>query len=122
MSLAALTDYYNKDLWPLRDRRLDGWLMMDSIAPTLVASSAYVACATVVGPWFMRDRRPYDLKAVMQVYNLFQVRVVVVVVAAVTTLDVLVVFAAVIVAIVIFAAVFLRLLLLFLLLLLLLLL
>ncbi len=107
MSLAALTDYYNNDLWPLRDRRLDGWLMMDSIAPTLVASSAYVACATVVGPWFMRDRRPYDLKAVMQVYNLFQVRVVVVAATAdddddVTTLDVLVVFAAVIVEIVFF--------------------
>ncbi len=93
MSLTAISDYYNNDLWPIRDRRLDGWLMMDSIAPTLVASSAYVAFATVVGPWFMRDRRPYDLKAVMQVYNLFQVRAVDIVIvvaaaAAVPTLDV----------------------------------
>ncbi len=64
--MASLRDFYS-DLWSLRDRRLDGWTMMDSPAPTLALSAAYVLLVTAIGPRFMRDRPPYDLKMLIQV-------------------------------------------------------
>jgi len=63
----------SEELWEIRDKRLDDWAMMSSPWPSVALSSAYVLAVTVIGPRFMRDRKPYDIKAVMQVYNVIQV-------------------------------------------------
>lgn len=70
----VLTSKFWSDLWEIRDKRLDGWFMMDSPWPTVTLSALYVYGVTRLGPSLMRDRKPFDnLKWPMQIYNLFQV-------------------------------------------------
>lgn len=59
--------------WELRDERADGWLLLSSVWPTVALSSTYVLLVTVVGPWFMRNRKAYDVKPVLIVYNAIQI-------------------------------------------------
>ena len=61
------------DVWELRDKRVDGWPMLDSYWPTLLLCSAYVYLVTIAGPRFMRDRKPYNISTFLVFYNLFQV-------------------------------------------------
>jgi len=58
--------------WDLRDRRADGWFLMDSVWPTVAVSLAYYVFVRYVGPSFMKNRAPFELKSVMLVYNLAQ--------------------------------------------------
>jgi len=67
-----VTGNYLREMWKLRDRRLDGYPMMDSPWPTMVISALYlVTCA--LGPIVMKDRKPFNLKSSILVYNAFQV-------------------------------------------------
>ena len=43
--------------------------------PTILASLCYVLFVTWIGPWLMRDRKPYSLKGTMMIYNLLQVMI-----------------------------------------------
>ena len=61
------------DVWELRDKRVDGWPMMDSYWPTLLLCSAYVYLVTVWGPRFMKDRKPFNISTFLVYYNFFQV-------------------------------------------------
>ena len=70
--MESLVKYYN-DLWEQRDKRLDGYFLVDSLVLNVALVSVYVFLVTVVGPRFMRDRQPYNPKLLMQAYNLFQV-------------------------------------------------
>ncbi|XP_023335864.1 elongation of very long chain fatty acids protein AAEL008004 [Eurytemora carolleeae] len=45
---------------------------MTSIWPTLCLSASYYAIVRFLGPWYMKNREPFELKKVMLVYNLFQ--------------------------------------------------
>lgn len=56
----------------LRDKRCDDWLLMSSIWPTLLLSTSYYILVRQAGPWFMKNREPFDLRRVMMVYNLLQ--------------------------------------------------
>ena len=55
------------------DRRLDGWPLMDSMTPTVLMCLGYVILVKYVGPWLMQDRKPFELKKVLIVYNAAQV-------------------------------------------------
>ncbi len=59
--------------WEQRDRRVDGWLFMDSPWPTLGLCLTYVFLVKVAGPRFMRDREPYNVRNFLIVYNFCQV-------------------------------------------------
>jgi len=60
-------------VFPLEsDSRLDGWLFMDSIWPTLFLSTTYLLIILEIGPKFMRNRPAYELRYPMMAYNLFQ--------------------------------------------------
>ena len=60
-------------LWDQRDRRMDKYyIMMHPLAMILIIA-CYVIFAVWVGPWLMRDRKPFSLKTPMMVYNLFQI-------------------------------------------------
>ena len=61
------------DVWELRDKRVDGWPMLDSYWPTLLLCSSYVYIVTLWGPRFMKDRKPYNISTFLVYYNLFQV-------------------------------------------------
>ena len=61
------------DVWELRDKRVDGWPMLDSPLPTVILVLAYVYIVTVWGPRFMKDRKPYNISTFLVYYNFAQV-------------------------------------------------
>jgi len=63
---------YNYLMVDLRDPRVDSWLLMSSIWPTTFICIAYVYVVKVLGPKFMENREPYNIKGILIVYNLFQ--------------------------------------------------
>lgn len=67
-----LAEQYGK-LWELRDRRVDGWPLMSSPVPTAAICATYVVMVTLIGPRFMRGRRPYNLRRFLVAHNAFQV-------------------------------------------------
>jgi len=64
---------YVDKLWEQRDRRVDGWFMMNSFWPTLILVMAYVYIVKIWGPRFMQDRKPYNISTFLVYYNAFQV-------------------------------------------------
>merc|ERR1711990_1156116 len=69
----GLLEWYDHLMVDLRDPRVDNWLGMASIWPTIIICSAYVYFVKVVGPRLMKDREPYELKNILLVYNFSQV-------------------------------------------------
>jgi len=65
-------DLYTRIMVDLRDPRTDGWPLMETVWPTVALSALYYLIVRYLGPRLMRDREPYDLKAVMLGYNLWQ--------------------------------------------------
>ena len=61
------------DVWELRDKRVDGWPMLGSIWPTLIMCTAYVFIVTVLGPWYMKNRKPFNISTFLVYYNFLQV-------------------------------------------------
>ena len=59
--------------WAQRDRRSDSYPLLNDPALMVLISVVYVIFVTLVGPWLMRDRKPFDLKNTLLAYNLFQV-------------------------------------------------
>merc|ERR1719397_1761203 len=70
--LSTVQDSYAYLMDELRDPRVDSWPLMSSVWPTVVICILYIWLVKVAGPWFMRDRKPYNLKGVLLVYNLGQ--------------------------------------------------
>ncbi|XP_076642607.1 very long chain fatty acid elongase AAEL008004 isoform X2 [Halictus rubicundus] len=54
------------------DQRTTNWFMMSSPFPTLFICLSYVYFVKVVGPKFMENRKPFQLKNALIVYNMFQ--------------------------------------------------
>nr|XP_026485761.1 elongation of very long chain fatty acids protein AAEL008004-like [Vanessa tameamea]XP_026485763.1 elongation of very long chain fatty acids protein AAEL008004-like [Vanessa tameamea] len=54
------------------DPRVKDWPMMSSPWPTLAACLCYAVCARKIGPTLMANRKPFELRNVLIVYNLAQ--------------------------------------------------
>ena len=67
-----LSSFYD-NLWTLRDKRVDNWLMMNSPWPTVSLCLGYIYVSTIFGPAVMKNRPAFNLKKTIMVYNLFQV-------------------------------------------------
>ena len=65
-------DQYIYMMENLRDTRADDLPLMSSIWPTVFICLSYVYIIKIAGPAFMKDRKPYELKYFVIVYNLFQ--------------------------------------------------
>jgi hypothetical protein len=61
-------------IWERRDVRVDDWALMSSPLPTLLLCSTYFYIVKIWGPQFMRDRKPYELRTTLILYNLVQVK------------------------------------------------
>lgn len=59
--------------WSIRDKRTDGLFLVDSPMANLALVGLYVILVTVIGPQFMKNRKPYDIKYPMMAYNLLQI-------------------------------------------------
>ncbi|CAG9115855.1 unnamed protein product [Plutella xylostella] len=55
-----------------QDPRVKDWAMMQSPLPTIGACLCYALAAKVIGPRLMANRKPFDLRQVLVVYNLAQ--------------------------------------------------
>lgn len=62
-----------EQIWDLRDQRVDEWPLMSSPLPTVALCGLYFYTVKFMGPRFMKERKPYDLKNTIIVYNLVQV-------------------------------------------------
>lgn len=59
--------------FPLVDPRVDGWLFMDSPWPTFFLCISYVLLVKWIGPRYMKNRAPFDLRRLLVFYNAAQV-------------------------------------------------
>lgn len=63
----------SKHLFYFSDPRVKNWFLMSSPFPTLIMCTLYVLTVKKIGPWLMRDRKPFELRKILIVYNFFQV-------------------------------------------------
>lgn len=54
------------------DPRVNNWAMMSSPIPTLVICLSYAYFSKVIGPRIMENRKPFDLRRILIIYNLIQ--------------------------------------------------
>ncbi|XP_034946113.1 elongation of very long chain fatty acids protein AAEL008004-like isoform X2 [Chelonus insularis] len=66
-------DKFHEILDKNADQRTTNWFLMHSPFPTLFICLTYVYIVKVLGPKWMENRKPFQLKKVLIVYNLFQV-------------------------------------------------
>ena len=57
------------DLWERRDKRMDDYPLMENPLHTALICGVYFFLIIVVGPWYMKDRKPMNIKTFMVVYN-----------------------------------------------------
>ncbi|GAB6032929.1 hypothetical protein CHUAL_012124 [Chamberlinius hualienensis] len=62
------THWYNY-LWKFRDERIDSYLLMGSIKPTLALITVYFLMV-IYGPKWMKNKQPMNLKFFVFVYNI----------------------------------------------------
>ncbi|KAJ8881786.1 hypothetical protein PR048_018272 [Dryococelus australis] len=60
------------DVGVLADPRVNQWSMMGSPIPTLAICLSYAYFAKVLGPRLMENKKPFDLRQVLIVYNFLQ--------------------------------------------------
>ncbi|XP_046444486.1 elongation of very long chain fatty acids protein-like [Daphnia pulex] len=71
--LKNVVDGYNDLMINKRDPRVDGWFLMSSPVPTLIICSCYIYFVKSLGPRLMRDRKPFELRSAIIIYNVIQV-------------------------------------------------
>lgn len=55
------------------DPRTDGWFLVSSPGPTLTIVATYIYFCVSAGPKYMKNKKPYDLKNTMIIYNFIQI-------------------------------------------------
>lgn len=55
------------------DPRTNGWLLVSSPGPVLMIIVIYIYFCLSVGPRYMKDKKPYDLKNTLIIYNFIQI-------------------------------------------------
>lgn len=55
------------------DDRIKDWFLMSSPLPTIIISLLYPFAVKVLGPWLMRNRKPFQLRKTIIIYNFMQV-------------------------------------------------
>lgn len=65
----TVTDVY-QDYMSNGDPRVTHWFLMSSPIPTIVMVILYIAFVKVIGPSWMTDRKPFDLRLPMFAYNM----------------------------------------------------
>ncbi|XP_044755179.1 uncharacterized protein LOC123314125 [Coccinella septempunctata] len=69
----AIMEVYNNFMETKSDPRTSNWLLMSSPGPLITILVTYLYFCISAGPRYMRDRKPYDLKLVIQAYNALQI-------------------------------------------------
>lgn len=70
--VTSVIDKYHDVLDNNSDPRVNGWIMMSSPLPTLAICLFYVYFSKVAGPNWMENRKPFNLRNVLIIYNFIQ--------------------------------------------------
>lgn len=57
----------------LADHRTKDWWLMSNPGPIITILVSYLYFCSYAGPQYMKDRKPYNLKTAIMIYNLFQI-------------------------------------------------
>lgn len=71
--VSSIIDGYHDLMDNKSDPRVNDWFLMSSPFPTLFFCLTYVYVVKVAGPKFMENRKPFELRNVLIVYNFLQV-------------------------------------------------
>lgn len=55
------------------DQRVKNWFLMSGPLPTMCICLTYAFTVKILGPYLMRDRKPFQLRKTLIIYNFFQV-------------------------------------------------
>lgn len=55
------------------DKRVKDWFLMSSPLPTVCMCLSYAFIVKILGPWLMRNRKPFQLRKTLIIYNFLQV-------------------------------------------------
>ncbi|XP_025423403.1 elongation of very long chain fatty acids protein AAEL008004-like, partial [Sipha flava] len=69
----SITENYNIIMNEYSDKRVKDWFLMSSPLPTITICLSYAFIVKILGPWLMRNRKPFQLRKTLIYYNLFQV-------------------------------------------------
>lgn len=69
----AIMDFYHNIVEKHSDPRTTNWFLVGSPMPLIIILVTYNYFCLSAGPRYMKDRKPYDLKLVIQIYNAVQV-------------------------------------------------
>ncbi|KAF2884521.1 hypothetical protein ILUMI_21666 [Ignelater luminosus] len=70
--VTSVIDEYHDMLENDSDPRVKGWFLMSSPLPTLAICLFYVYFSRVMGPRLMENRKPFNLRNVLIIYNFMQ--------------------------------------------------
>ncbi|XP_041976554.1 elongation of very long chain fatty acids protein AAEL008004 [Aricia agestis] len=73
MNNSSMFDSYYTFMEKNSDPRTADWFFVSGLGPLVTLLSTYLYFCTSVGPRFMRDRKPFELKHTMLVYNFSQI-------------------------------------------------
>ncbi|XP_071445056.1 very long chain fatty acid elongase AAEL008004-like [Hetaerina americana] len=71
--VSTIIDGYHDLMDNKSDPRVNDWFLMGSPFPTLALCLTYVYVVKVAGPKFMENRKPFELRNVLIIYNFLQV-------------------------------------------------
>ncbi|KAJ2947119.1 hypothetical protein O0L34_g16472 [Tuta absoluta] len=69
----SFVDSYRKFMDRNSDPRTENWWLMSGPGPLLTILASYLYFCTTLGPRYMRDRKPYDLRNIIIAYNVSQI-------------------------------------------------
>ncbi|XP_018567407.1 elongation of very long chain fatty acids protein AAEL008004-like [Anoplophora glabripennis] len=71
--ITSFMEGYNNFMKTHTDPRTADWFLAGKLGHLLVILTSYVYFCSSAGPKYMKDKKPYDLKTIIQAYNLMQV-------------------------------------------------
>ncbi|BET00396.1 GNS1/SUR4 family [Nesidiocoris tenuis] len=69
----SFSDFWNYIFFELGDKRTNHWPLLGSPIPGLTILALYLLFVKWIGPKMMENRKPFELKEVLIVYNAYQV-------------------------------------------------
>ncbi|XP_054263722.1 elongation of very long chain fatty acids protein AAEL008004-like [Macrosteles quadrilineatus] len=70
-----ISDYYNYIVYEQMDQRVKAYYFMGSPVPILLLVTSYLVFVLRLGPWFMKNRPPYNVEKPMMLYNIVQMAI-----------------------------------------------
>lgn len=71
--LQKISEGYNDIMQNKSDPRVNDWPMMSGPLPTILICATYALIVTKIGPKLMENRKPFELKKTLIIYNALQV-------------------------------------------------